>query len=72
MKESIFPVYIVASVAVMLLNASVNHFDPFQGGLGSFNTAVGSSTTVMWAWTIVAIDVVFAYISFRIFQKMER
>lgn len=72
MRDVAFPIYIVASVAVMLLNASANYFDPFQGGLGSFSTAVGSSTTGLWAWTIVAIDVGFAYLSFRFFKSIGK
>jgi hypothetical protein len=72
MKSWMFSFYVAISVIVMLLNSSVNYFDPFRGGLGSFSTSVGSSTTPLWTWIIVAIDLVFAYFSFRFFRKIGK
>lgn len=64
--------FIVLSIIIVGLNASVNYFDPFQGGLGKYSTSVGSSTTVLWAYTLVFIDVIYVVLAFRLFRRIEK
>ena len=64
--------YILISLTVVVLNVSVNFFDPFKGGLGVYSTAMGSSTTSLWAYLIVGIDALYVFFSIRTFRILEK
>lgn len=64
--------FVILSILVVILNSSINFFDPFQGGFGEYATSIGSSTTFLWACTLVVIDSIYIILSFRMFSKTER
>lgn len=64
--------YVAASVAVVLLNSSVNYFDPFNSGFGNFSTAIGTSTTGLWILAVIALDGAYGAFSFLVFKRLSK